>query len=327
MQVPRRLLRAALLGVLGVGGCELTVTLGGSTASPAPDPCANRPCGAPCMPPGDAGVLGPSQCTEQGACVPGPVPCASCEAMPCGVPCGTGDVVPNGAGSGGTATPPPPWPPVCDGNGLCIGSEVFACPPGPCSGQPCGAPCAPCTFGPDPSCEILLFCDDFGQCSDLVPQCAGGVPCGMANGQPVFCEPGSYCCNESCGICAPLGAACVEVACDPGLEPCGPTLCLPGTYCCDPMCGVCADVGTGCASPGCPQPGEVCGQNYCGPGTTCCNPTCGICAPDGVPCVPDVCTSAPSCGNTDCAPDEVCCNPSCSICVPPGEDCSQAVCP
>ncbi len=29
------------------------------------------------------------------------------------------------------------------------------------------------------------------------------------------CVAGEYCCNESCGICAPIGGACTQQACEP----------------------------------------------------------------------------------------------------------------
>jgi hypothetical protein len=37
-----------------------------------------------------------------------------------------------------------------------------------------------------------------------------GEPCGQNS-----CGAGSYCCNASCGMCAPEGAACIQVACAP----------------------------------------------------------------------------------------------------------------
>lgn len=36
----------------------------------------------------------------------------------------------------------------------------------------------------------------------------GGEPCGDG-----VCGAGSYCCNTSCGICAPLDGACIQIAC------------------------------------------------------------------------------------------------------------------
>jgi len=39
------------------------------------------------------------------------------------------------------------------------------------------------------------------------------------------CKEGEYCCNESCGICAPLGEGCIALWCGPTLEPCDETEC------------------------------------------------------------------------------------------------------
>ena len=41
----------------------------------------------------------------------------------------------------------------------------------------------------------------------------GGEPCGDNH-----CRGSSYCCNESCGICAPEGGACLQIACSPDYE-------------------------------------------------------------------------------------------------------------
>ena len=38
----------------------------------------------------------------------------------------------------------------------------------------------------------------------------GTLPCGSNK-----CGAGQYCCNASCGICAPMGAACIQIACEP----------------------------------------------------------------------------------------------------------------
>ena len=39
------------------------------------------------------------------------------------------------------------------------------------------------------------------------------VACGKS-----VCGPSEYCCNESCGICAPEGGACTQQVCEPGAE-------------------------------------------------------------------------------------------------------------
>ncbi len=37
-----------------------------------------------------------------------------------------------------------------------------------------------------------------------------GSPCG-----PSRCQPGQFCCNESCGLCAPRGGICLQRQCGP----------------------------------------------------------------------------------------------------------------
>ncbi|WNG38905.1 hypothetical protein F0U61_38490 [Archangium violaceum] len=92
----------------------------------------------------------------------------------------------------------------------------------------------------------------------------GGSKCGEN-----VCGIGSYCCNSSCGICAPKGAACPAVVCNP-------TSAQPETK---PELEPSADISIGTGGP--------CGSNYCGKGYFCCNPGCGVCAPEGGGC-PDV---------------------------------------
>jgi hypothetical protein len=56
-------------------------------------------------------------------------------------------------------------------------------------------------------------------------RCAAGTHC-VANGSSASCVPdtetpcgdvtcpaGTYCCNASCGMCAPPGFACIQIAC------------------------------------------------------------------------------------------------------------------
>jgi hypothetical protein len=51
---------------------------------------------------------------------------------------------------------------------------------------------------------------DFGG-AELEP---GGRPCGAS-----LCNEDHYCCNESCGICAPRGGACLQRQCGPAALP------------------------------------------------------------------------------------------------------------
>lgn len=89
---------------------------------------------------------------------------------------------------------------------------------------------------------------------------SGGAACG-AN----VCGAGTYCCNSSCGVCAPKGGACPDVVCAVSAQPE-------------------AKQEASAASSGGP-----CGSNYCGKGYFCCNPGCGVCAPEGGGCPHVVC--------------------------------------
>jgi len=94
----------------------------------------------------------------------------------------------------------------------------------------------------------------------------GGSTCG-AN----VCGVGSYCCNSSCGICAPKGGACPDVMCEVSAQ--------PEVEAQVQQEAPSADIAIGSGGP--------CGTNYCGKGYFCCNPGCGVCAPQGGGC-PDV---------------------------------------
>lgn len=93
----------------------------------------------------------------------------------------------------------------------------------------------------------------------------GGTSCG-----PNVCGVGTYCCNASCGVCAPKGGACLDVMCDVSAQPEGEAPVKQE----EPAA---LSIGTG----------GPCGSNYCGKGYFCCNPGCGVCAPEGGGC-PDV---------------------------------------
>jgi hypothetical protein len=77
---------------------------------------------------------------------------------------------------------------------------------------------------------------------------AGGGPCGTN-----YCGKDTFCCNASCGICAPLGGGCPDVMCAVAQQPqethsasvvqppsevqlappdCGPGGCDVGYFCC-----------------------------------------------------------------------------------------------
>jgi hypothetical protein len=176
-----------------------------------------------------------------------------------------------------------------------------------------------------------------------------GEPCGTNT-----CGQGEYCCNASCGICAPEGGFCTQQVCEPTVgEPCGTNTCGTGEFCCNSSCGICAPVGGFCTQQVCePAPvveavvaptseaslGQPCGNNRCGSGEFCCNESCGICAPKGGSCTQQVCTDplvkaepteesfGQPCGSSVCGSGEFCCNESCGICAPKGGGCTQQFC-
>jgi hypothetical protein len=92
----------------------------------------------------------------------------------------------------------------------------------------------------------------------------GGGPCGSN-----YCGKGTFCCNASCGICAPLGGGCPDVMCEVAqpeetheasakqapeeslATTCGGRVCAAGTYCCNASCGICAPKGASCTQQVC----------------------------------------------------------------------------
>ncbi len=63
------------------------------------------------------------------------------------------------------------------------------------------------------------------------------------------CGTDEYCCNPSCGICAPIGGFCTDDICH--VEPCGDSVCGPREYCCNPSCGICAPLDGFCTDQVC----------------------------------------------------------------------------
>lgn len=69
-----------------------------------------------------------------------------------------------------------------------------------------------------------------------------------------LCPMGYECCNESCGICAAPGAACIDIACEPDCSP----MDAAGVGACDMAFGVAWD-GTSCVTvSGCECTGRDC---------------------------------------------------------------------
>ena len=67
----------------------------------------------------------------------------------------------------------------------------------------------------DADCTIYCFTDPCPQakcngnkCMESNSNAGNGAPCGDTH-----CGANSYCCNESCGICAPEGGACATMFC------------------------------------------------------------------------------------------------------------------
>lgn len=63
-------------------------------------------------------------------------------------------------------------------------------------------------------CQIVAKCLEGYHWDETACNClpdGGGQPCGTST-----CGAGQYCCNESCGICAPIGGGCIELYCGDG---------------------------------------------------------------------------------------------------------------
>lgn len=158
-----------------------------------------------------------------------------------------------------------------------------------------------------------------------------GEPCGANR-----CGEGEYCCNASCGICAPRGTGCPAIACVDGGPPlCGATACALDEICCpgcpgggsfctnEAVCPVmpCPAPPPGCEScrsgelccPGCPGTGSFCTSDPVCPDLDCPAPlpgceTCAagdLCCP-GCPGAPSMCVSGPACPDLLCPPPPEC---------------------
>jgi hypothetical protein len=106
-----------------------------------------------------------------------------------------------------------------------------------------------------------------GACTDSMDRNNAGEPCGSN-----VCTGDTFCCNESCGVCAPNGGACTLEFCGKSVAPpeelvssadptdeslvivprqCGNTVCTGNTHCCNASCGICV------------PPRGVCTQQVC----------------------------------------------------------------
>ena len=151
-----------------------------------------------------------------------------------------------------------------------------------------------------------------------------------------LCEVGDYCCNESCGICAPSdepNAVCTQQACGPDDVVCDGQVCdSPTAQCCAGCDGLtfCSDGAGSCPPVDCPPPSGCQLDSECGPEGVCC-PGCpgeaNFCGMGGCP--PVACPPPPTCGGEVCDANEVCC-PGCQGggvgCVPEGSACPDLLC-
>jgi hypothetical protein len=97
----------------------------------------------------------------------------------------------------------------------------------------------------------------------------GGIQCGKNT-----CGAGQYCCNESCGTCAPMGAMCTAIACVPDPTP---GACKADSDCSlqSDYCGGCNCRVTGEVAPPCTGPMVECFADPCMNTTAACvNGTC-----------------------------------------------------
>jgi hypothetical protein len=120
----------------------------------------------------------------------------------------------------------------CPGAGTCIDDPSDDCDPKN-GGADCGGLCvckARLTCRPgthfDSSPGVCACVPDLpNPCATVL--CAAGTICRVQNGNPVCvpapgggacggnqCGPGQFCCNASCGTCAPIGGACLQIVCE-----------------------------------------------------------------------------------------------------------------
>lgn len=99
---------------------------------------------------------------------------------------------------------------------LACGSSHIGDPEQPPSAQQCADPDRTYVSQDPEECRLILF-----SCAEGTPffdACGCGCVvkrCGTDEaGNEVICGAGEFCCNESCGICAPLGGACTQQFCE-----------------------------------------------------------------------------------------------------------------
>ena len=105
---------------------------------------------------------------------------------------------------------------------------------------------------------------------DLAVIIRGGGQCGRNT-----CSAGTYCCNASCGTCAPFGSYCTQQIC-------------PDTELTDEPAPQADQAADDCAQD-LLAAGGSCGGVTCPKGTWCCNASCGRCVPIGMQCTQEAC--------------------------------------
>jgi len=191
------------------------------------------------------------------------------------------------------------------------------------------------TLGGCTSSKVLLGEDDAGSIDrDAGPpgriDAGPTEPCGDNR-----CVAGEYCCNASCGFCAPEGETCIEIACPPEPVFCNGVECSDDTATCCPGCNpgesFCSGPGGTCPAIDCPPPGTCPDGTECGDASLCC-PGCHgeyFCSPSPTAGCPDI-ACPPLCGDDECDGDSLCCE-GCPgdepFCAPPGEMCPAITCP
>lgn len=216
---------------------------------------------------------------------------------PAGQQCQGGQCQNNGGNNSG-----PCQPADC---GPAPGAPNYTCPDGTIGGPVCErsaagtcgwnfVTCPACTS--DADCVAGESCTAAGMCVANTGGSCGNTTCGNSE----------YCCNPSCGICAPVGGSCTQQVCgstggggNPGGGPGG-------------TCSSDADCPSGelCTAAGLCAPGTRCGNSICGNSQYCCNSSCSICAPLGASCTQQLC-SQPCSSNADCGALGMCVNGFC----------------
>jgi len=153
-------------------------------------------------------------CPPQPVCVPAnptdPNPCAAALCPP-GTVCQARQVMCVRA----------PCPPIaeCVPQIRCGGIAGLKCPgAGTCQDDPTDS-CNPSTGGAD--CGGLCICKQPAECppdrvwNNSAKVCACVLVSTVEKCGNNLCSEGEYCCNPSCGICAPKGGACDAIKCGP----------------------------------------------------------------------------------------------------------------